>query len=383
LDAEIRRVVDLGVELRLRTALGRDVSAGELRDRHRALFIGIGAGRGVRLNIPGERGDGVWLGVDYLSAVNHGEAVVLGSRVVVIGGGNTAVDAARVARRRGASVTILYRRTSAEMPANAGEIEAARSEGVIFQGLALPVRIERSGGIVTGIVAQRTQLADTDASGRRRAVPLAGTEFVLPADAVIVAVSQATNWSGVEGFDLPDRVDTSRVVDSRGIRVVAGGDVLKPGIAASAIAEGRRAAEAVHAKLRGLPQARHDVAPVPSAGLVVKTESYPPGQRTCVPSVSVAERMLHADSEVERTLSEEAFLGEVTRCFSCGLCFGCEQCYMHCNAAAFSRTETTAPGAYFSLRLERCEGCAKCIELCPCGFLSMASYSALGVSGGC
>ena len=372
LDAEIQRILDIGIELRPLTSIGHAVSARQLRERHRVLFIGIGASRGARLDVPGERGDNVWLGVDYLSAVKRGDSVAIGSQVVVIGGGDTAVDAARVARRAGANVTILYRRTRGEMSANTDEVEAALSEGVDMRYRSSLLMIERSGDTVTGVVAQRMRPTGRDASGRRRYLPLAHTEFRLPASAVIAAVSQGTDWSGIEEFEPFRRADADALqgVDSQGILVVAGGDVLKPGLAGSAIAHGRRAAESVHARLRGGRHPSGVAATATTAGPTVKVEYYPSKERARMLSRPVEQRLRHPDAEIDQTLSNQAFLDEVTRCFSCGLCYGCEQCFMFCNAAAFRRLETKSPGAYFALDLERCDQCGKCVELCPCGFLS-------------
>jgi NADPH-dependent glutamate synthase beta subunit-like oxidoreductase/ferredoxin len=378
LDAEIRRLVDVGVELVLDTIVGRDVSVGDLRERHAALFLGIGATRGLGLGVPGEEGPGVWTGVDYLGACNRGEAVMLGRAVVVVGGGNTAMDAARTARRSGAQVTVLYRRTAAEMPAIASEVDDAVAEGIAFEYLAAPVAIERIDGVVTGVVARRMELGATDASGRRRCTAIDGTEFRIPADAVISAVSQSPDWSDLDDIG-PDGVRDATSIGQADSRVVAGGDVLGPGIAGFAIAQGRRAAETLHARLRGI------AAEGPAAGPArvapkVKPDFYAPKARTALPSRSVEARLAEPDLEVTQTLGERQFLGEIERCFSCGLCFGCEHCFTFCNPGGFTRLDEVAPGAYFALSLDRCEACRKCVEVCPCGFLSIAP-DAVGAQG--
>jgi NADPH-dependent glutamate synthase beta subunit-like oxidoreductase/ferredoxin len=381
LDAEIRRVLDLGVDLKLGTTIGRDVSVQELRDRHAALFFGIGAGRGLRLGIPGEDGAGVWSGTQYLEAVNRGEQVPLGERVVVVGGGNTAIDAARSARRTGARVTLMYRRSPAEMPAIRSEVEGAAEEGVDLLYLAAPVRIERNAGGVRAVTAQRMQLAEADASGRRRCVPLEGSEFEVPADAVIAAVSQEADWSDLDGLGLEDSPRRTRDGGSLGSGLWAGGDALGAGIAGLAIASGRKAAEAVHAQLRGLPAAVPAASGVAVPAASVKADYYAAKDRASVPSLPVAARLAQPDAEVEQTLREEAFLGEVTRCFSCGQCFGCEHCFTYCNAGGFTRVEQPQPGAYFALSLDSCEACRKCIEVCPCGFLGASPRTPPGAPG--
>ena len=369
LTGEIQRIRELGVELRLGTAIGRDVSVDELRARHDVLFLGIGAQRAQQLGVPGEDGPGVWSGTDYLSLVNRGEPPVLGDDVVVVGGGNTAIDAARTARRTGARVTLLYRRTRQEMPAIAAEVEEALVEGVTLGLLAAPLRIVRTGEAVTAIAVQRMELGEADASGRRRPVAIEGSAYELPASAVIAAVSQEPDWQGIGSLHTGQAWVKTQPWGRIDERLWAGGDALGLGIAGIAIAHGRRAAEALHAQLRGLPApatARRE----PISGQAVKQDYYAACARTEAPALPVAQRLVSPDTEVHGTISEAEFLEEVTRCFSCGLCFGCEQCFMYCNGKGFVRTDHAAPGAYFTLQLDACEGCRKCIELCPCGFLS-------------
>jgi formate dehydrogenase major subunit len=176
LDAEIQRIVDLGVELELDTRIGRDIAAGDLQGRHQALFLGIGAHKGLQLRVPGETGPGVWTGTDYLSRINQGEKIHLGERVVVIGGGDTAIDAARAARRGGSAVTLLYRRTRREMPAIDSEVEEALQEGIQLEYLAAPVEIFRGDhDLPRSLLVQRMKLGVPDASGRRRPIPIEGS----------------------------------------------------------------------------------------------------------------------------------------------------------------------------------------------------------------
>jgi NADPH-dependent glutamate synthase beta subunit-like oxidoreductase len=349
LEREVRRILDVGIDLEVGIAVGRDVSMHDLRERHAALFLGIGAARGLRLGIPGEEGTGAWTGVEYLGALNRGESVTLGGDVVVVGGGNTAMDAARSARRTGARVTVLYRRTSAEMPAIASAIEAALAEGVAIEYLASPIRIDRSDGVVKGVVAQRMRLGEAHRSGRRECIPLAGTEFSLPADSVIAAVSQAPDWRGLDGAER-DAGDVSGNEPN-----LLGGDVLGPGVAGIAIAQGRRAAELLHAKLRGFSGPLQDR--TGAASPVVKADFYASKERVTPLTRPVQARLADPDAEVEQTISEHQFASEAERCFSCGLCFGCEHCFMYCNPGAFTRFEPVWPGAYFALSLDRCEAC--------------------------
>ncbi len=381
LDAEIRRIVELGVELRLGTRVGRDVSLEELRSRHACLYLGIGAQKGLPLRVPGADGAGVWIGTDYLARVAAGETPELGHQVIVVGGGNSAVDAARCARRSGADVILLYRRTRAEMPAIAAELEDALDEGVSLVELAAPVRIERYGdGKLRAVVVQRMRLGEPDASGRRSPVAVAGSEFAQAATAVIAAISQVPLLDGLEGLEHQGNWllrDAAGAVDQG---VLAGGDAMGLGIAGEAIVQGRRAAETLHARLRGQGQAAETSAPASpqsasprrAAAEAVRFQSKENSQHATAEVLPVAQRLQQGMAEVQATLNEETFLAEVQRCFSCGSCFGCEQCWMYCTAGCFTRLEEPRPGLYFSLNLDACQQCGKCVEVCPCGFLEVS-----------
>jgi len=371
LDAEIQKILDLGVELRLGVEIGKDISLEDLRAQHTSLYLGIGAQQGQALRIPGGDGPGVWTGTEYLARINRGQPVDIGARVIVIGGGNTAIDAARCARRAGAEVTILYRRSREEMPAIAHEIDDALEEGVELVLLAAPVALGReAGGRLQSVRVQQMELGAPDASGRRAPVPVEGAEFDLQADAVIMAVSQVPVLQGLEALD--HRGDWL-VADAAGAiseHILVGGDALGLGIAGNAIVQGRRAAETLHARLRGgqdEPQdgsARKEI-----HGEQVRFASKPGSAAVHTPMLPAEERVRLGMTEVAGTVDEDQFLAEVQRCYSCGSCFGCEQCFMYCTSGCFTRLEEPRPGMYFSLNLDACKECGKCIEVCPCGYL--------------
>jgi len=370
LDAEIQRILDLGVKLELDTKVGREVSLERLGLRHACVFLGIGAHKGRLLGLPGETGPGVWTGTDYLSRINRGEVVRLGRRVAVIGGGNTAIDVARTARRSGAEVTIFYRRTRAEMPAIAGEVDEAIEEGVAIEYLVAPVDTLRSDGALESLVLQKMELGAPDESGRRRPVPVADSEHQIPVDSVIAAIAQEPDWTNLE-FHRSD-ADALRGGPFGEVseRVWAAGDVLGLGIAGGAIANGRMAAEAAHAQLRGLPAPDFDR---PEPTVSVKTDYYAAKPRLTAPVRPVSERLRHPEAEIHLGITEEQFLQEAERCLSCGQCFGCERCWMYCAHGCFVRLENARPGAYFEVSLDNCQACGKCVDLCPCGYLQFRS----------
>ncbi|MFB3826898.1 MAG: FAD-dependent oxidoreductase [Bryobacteraceae bacterium] len=249
LDAEIGRIVELGVELRC----GARVNASELRKEFDAVFVGVGAHKGLKLRVPGEDAPNVFTGTEFLNHVNSGESVAVGDRVIVIGGGDTAIDAARMSKRLGADVTILYRRTRAEMPAIAPEIEGALEEGVKIEFLAAPVEVLRNHGAAVGIRAIRMQLGEPDASGRPRPVPQPGSEFELAATAVIAAISQEPEDGWLKADDFGRTEEDG---------IFAGGDDVGLGLVSIAIGQGRFAAEAIDARFRGVKIEKPAMPPV-------------------------------------------------------------------------------------------------------------------------
>lgn len=370
LSAEIDRISALGVEIRTNTTIGVDISVEDLRSAHDILYLGIGAQQPRMLGIPGEDGPGVFTGTDYLSRVNDGQIVEVGARVIVVGGGNTAVDAARVARRSGAEVALVYRRTRTEMPAIPAEVDEALAEGITLELLTGPVEVLRTDGNVTGLRAQRMRLAEAGPDGRLRPEPEPGAVFEIAADTVIAAVSQQPDWTALDGLDIREGWVATSDFGGMGGAMWAGGDVRGLDIAGSAITHGRRAAENVHAKLRGTPppESRRST-PIEADRVNFDfKESRPPVHP---PHLAVEDALRNPTAEPTATITEEEFLAEIGRCFSCGLCMGCQQCWMYCTAMSFTKVLNPQPGIYYTLSLEECEECGKCIEVCPCGYLEV------------
>jgi formate dehydrogenase major subunit len=275
-----------------------------------------------------------------------------------------------MARRTGADVILVYRRTRAEMPAIATEIDDAATEGVTFEFLSTPTAIVRDGGAIRKIELQKMELGDPDETGRRRPVPVAGATDRLLVDAVIVAVSQSFDTAsvapvGTRGDELA--ADAAGRLDDH---LWAGGDDRGLGIASLAIAQGRQAAEAAHAELRGQPVPDRD-GDTPPTRARVKTAFYESRGPLRPDRLPAGEWLERPDAEIDRTMTNDEAEREADRCLSCGSCFGCQQCWMYCNAGGFVRLAEAAQGSYFALNTEVCEGCGKCIEVCPSGFLSV------------
>jgi heterodisulfide reductase subunit A-like polyferredoxin len=256
---EIEYITRLGVDIKTGVEVGRDISLGELRKEFNAIFIGIGAHQGVELKVPGENLAGVLQGVEFLRNVNLGKKVRVGRKVAVIGGGNTALDCARTAKRLGAEeVTILYRRTRMEMPASAEEIDGAEAEGVKIEFLVAPGRFIGNKKL-SKVELVRMKLGAPDASGRSRPVPIEGSEFQMPVNTVIAALGQAakTGFAKELGVSLSKRgtIEADANTGATNIDgIFAGGDVVTgPAYVVDAMAAGRRAARSIDAFLNGLP----------------------------------------------------------------------------------------------------------------------------------
>ncbi|CAK8722985.1 Glutamate synthase (NADPH/NADH) small chain [Candidatus Electronema halotolerans] len=260
--AELASLKSCGVEIKLGVTIGKDKTLQELReDGYEAVFIGIGTHAGKRLGIEGEEDTkGVLHGVDYLRRVLTGEEVKIGRKVVVVGGGNVAIDVARTALRTGSDqVFILYRRTKEEMPASKEEVRHLEEEGVRIEFLAAPVKVHADAdGQMTGLECVRMSLGEADDSGRRRPVMIEGSNFVIEADAVIPAISQTVQHEADAGTDLKLESWGTYSVNPRTLQtsvpwIFAGGDdVLGPQTAAKAVYQGKVAAESMQRYMEGL-----------------------------------------------------------------------------------------------------------------------------------
>jgi NADPH-dependent glutamate synthase beta subunit-like oxidoreductase len=277
-----------------------------------------------------------------------------------------------MSRRLGAQVTILYRRTRTEMPAIAREIEEALEEGIRIEFLAAPARVVRDeSGRIVRLAVQRFELGEPDSSGRRRPVPIEGAVDEIEADTLIMAVSQEPDWSALGAFGSGGswlKVDPFGRTDLD--KVWSGGDTLSLGLATISIGQGRKAAEAIHATLRGR-ELQREAARKPIGSDRIKLNWYPSKPRGTRTVLSAAERLARPMDEVDLGMTAQAALEETTRCFSCGLCFGCENCWMYCQSGCFKKVPERSRGHFYSIELATCDGCKKCGEECPCGYLDL------------
>jgi NADPH-dependent glutamate synthase beta subunit-like oxidoreductase len=367
LDTEIQKILDVGVELSCGVKIN---DMAELQSSYDAVYVALGAQQGVSLGVDGEDAPNVFSGVDFLSRFHHGEKLELGKDVVaiVVGGGDTAIDAARICKRLGANVTVLYRRTLAEMPAIKDEVEEAIKEGINIEFLAAPVGFRKENGRVVAMTAIRMELGEPDSSGRRRPVPIEGSEFEIPASAIISAVSQQPDFSGFESLiEGRDWIKVDGEGTTKLESVWAGGDVTELGLVTTAVGHGRRAAEAIDRRFTGAEAQNGDMPLIRTDRM--QLDHYEKQERGVPTAIDIEQRMDAIDLEVNLGFTREQVIEEAHRCMSCGYCFDCEKCWMYCQDQAIDKP--LQKGLIYSFKLENCTGCKKCAEECPCGFIDM------------
>ncbi|HHX44906.1 MAG TPA: NADH-quinone oxidoreductase subunit NuoF [Chloroflexi bacterium] len=327
LNIEIDNIRRAGVEIKLNSCLGRDFSVNDLleRDGYHAVVLAIGAQLSRSLHLPGEDCEGVMGGTEFLKDVALGNAPDLsGKRVVVVGGGNTAIDAARTAMRLGASeVSLVYRRTREEMPAQDIEVLEAEEEGLQLHFLVNPTRVIGNGR-VTGLELVRQELGDFDASARRRPIPIEGSEFVLPVDIVIAAIGQSTDVRCAEdcgvAFNRNTTVQVGRDFAATKPGVFAAGDaVLGPATVVEAVAQGNEVALAVDAYLQnGTPISKEGWLDYTDVPLTWVMEDYAEAVRAEVPVQDPTTRRLNW-RQVELGLAENVCREQCMRCLRCDI----------------------------------------------------------------
>ena len=373
LSREISMIERAGTRLETGIAVGEDITFAELRSKYSAVFIAVGFHHSYSLGIEGENHPDVMSGVKFLRDTSLGKKVELKKKVVVIGGGNTAVDTARTALRMGSEVQVLYRRTRAEMPAIHDEIEELLEEGIPLEFLTAPVKIITSGDPIKKLECIKMKLGEPDASGRRRPVPIEGSNFTIDAEQIFTAIGESAETRFLPGDIKLEKwgIPTGDFGNTNVKGVFAGGDAATgEGTVTHAIGSGRKTALAIAKYLQG--EDWKDVINVsPSLQLVdphVVTlddlnldyfENTPAveGQKTS------PQKRITNFHEIHFCLTEQQALYESQRCMSCGSCPECDNCLVFCPDGAVQYLEE--PGKKYLIDMKHCKGCGLCVEECP------------------
>jgi NADPH-dependent glutamate synthase beta subunit-like oxidoreductase/Pyruvate/2-oxoacid:ferredoxin oxidoreductase delta subunit len=369
LDAEIARVVALGIDVRCGEPLTTQADLERMRREFDAVFLAVGAQRQKRLPQLDDTKPWVMDGADYLARSNSGAAPALGRRVVVIGGGSAALDAARSARRARHDVTILALESRAQMPAQHEEVAEALEEGIALRDGAMLTAVREQGSAGQRLDCVRVRFEPGALRGQFTVTPLAGSEFTLDADAVMPSIGQDPDLTPLEGTLAADgallKVGSGQATSAE--RVYAGGDMASMArFVTEAVGMGKRAAWAIDRALGGNG---HDVAAAEGEAVVplgaIAGYYYPKQPRTAEARLDVAQR-LAADVEVQLGLAAEQALAEGQRCFSCGTCILCDNCVVYCPDLAVKRVDDG-----YDVLTDYCKGCGVCVKECPTGSMKM------------
>ena len=423
-DIEIKRIIDMGVEVRLNTRIGKDVSFDDIKRDFDAIFIAIGAQQGNRLDIPGADAPNCVDALKFLRDYNEGKLAKFDQRVVVIGGGNTTMDVAAVALRTGtlnaqgqrenAKVMIAYRRTIAEMPADEIEIDAVVQEGAEILTLVIPVSVVKGAdGKATALRVARVEWVN------KKMVVKEDSEYDIPCDLIVAAMGQSVEWSDMAGLkntkNLANIDKAFQAADTPCVFI--GGDAVTPDLLTTAIGHGRIAAEGIDDYVSGRPVEKRPKVdkmlfdlPRKMAEKGINLEKkHEPVRGTDVSNIAIH----NFDNRANRSVikSEELFLGHFTytprkvrelkkidasnvlcnteermialteaqaqaeakRCMSCGLCFECDNCVVYCPQTAVFRVPKAkaTTGRYVDTNYDKCIGCHICKDVCPTGYIQM------------
>jgi len=375
LDREIENLLSLGVEPITGKKIGRDLLFKQIYQDHDAVFIATGAWNSLKINVPGEESFGIVPALDLLREVNRGERLALGKNVLVIGGGNSALDAARTSLRMESQVKILYRRSRQEMPAFPEEVEEAEEEGIDILYLTSPVGIRTRDGKMVGLECVRNRLTEPGKDGRAIPVAIPNSNHLLEADTLVTAVGESPDLS----FLYPEvRLKGEQLETEVLEKLFTGGDLLpQPRTVIHAIQSGKEGAMRIDQYLKY--RKKFEKTPWTSVAAYRRSEAEAQGPAVKFEELNMsyfdhqdrAEQMKFPPdrrksnfAEISQTLTEDEAVQEGNRCFQCGVCTVCENCYIFCPDFVVSIGEKVV------IDYEHCKGCCICVEECPRGAMA-------------
>jgi 2-oxoacid:acceptor oxidoreductase delta subunit (pyruvate/2-ketoisovalerate family) len=396
---EFERLSDMGIEMRPTTEIGKDISLNKLKDKNDYIFLGTGVHASMKLGIPQEdQSHRIMSGLTLLNKAALGDTVDLGKRVVIIGGGNTAIDSARTALRLGCEVTVVYRRSESEMPAHPEEVREAREEGVRFRFLAAPEKIVLNADqTIKTLVCCNMQLGPADESGRRRPIKKNGDLFEVSADSIISAIGEKPIFDYLKGMlktkngciVVKDNL-MAHADDGRRAKVFAGGDIIDVAhTVVHAVASGKKAAIAMDCHRIGSDfdhvlekiligdgpaisfsayKGWKPVNPVnQNQRWVLRSENiiydYFKTKPRVQPEVQAADTRKHTFNIYKNTLRIETAKREVSRCMHCGRCTECDNCIIFCPDMSVLVKGKDRFG--YRVDYDYCKGCGICFMECP------------------
>lgn len=367
LDGEIERIVNLGVDVKLESDVVNSAALEKLHKDFDAVYMATGATKPKTLPTLDYSEPWVVDSADFLASTNAGEECALGERLVVIGGGSAAMDVARTARRLGHIVTVLSLEPDEFLPAQRAEVDEAMEEGIEFVTGAMMQSANKDGGGLT-LECTRINFNPGNARGTFTFEPISGSEFQLKADAIIPSIGQdadLTRWENLFGREGPV-VQTDTRWQTKTAGIFAGGDLASMDrFVTQAIGMGKQAADQIgkfvnpdHSVtvLSADPEIPFDV---------INTHYFPPVERNQAAHTDVEQRLKNFD-EVQLALSEDAAIAEASRCFSCGTCIFCDNCYFYCPDMAIIKLERG-----YEVKTDYCKGCGLCVAECPTGSIAM------------
>ena len=382
IDAEVGRIKNLGVEIKTGVNIGTDITIDKLKSEFDAVFVAIGTHEPIKMKMSGADSPNVYTGIEFLQKAASGELKDAGKEVVVIGS-DSAMDAGMVAKRLGANVTFIYNKgtlsdVSEIKEKGSAEVKEGHAEGIKFEFLFALNEIITENGKAVAVKLKKMKLSEKDASGRVHPIIIeGGQELTLKLDTLIYSFGQKPDYKGMENLAKNQNNEFLNVDDNYLVanedKIFAGGDILKFGLVTDAIGMGRYAAYAIHKKFTG-EQVIKDERRIIKYGDAVNRE----GKNMYIAYFQTSERQRRTSRDplarvkdfdaILNDLSLDELILEAKRCMSCGMCFDCGSCFEYCSQSAVKKLPK---GLHFEFHLETCNGCKKCAESCPCGYIDM------------